>query len=156
MVGYDYAKELDHRHDYHAALMVSLQYAYANEMDWLNVEQDCLVYGLDKVVQWARDHIVDKMIIFGWKPWCFQTNWAEQSLMFVPFHSIPSVLYFINQAMVHINNIGVPEKNWYNLFKNSFVAWPFGYGRHPVKDWSGDMFYRQQVSDKDIEQFIEL
>ena len=156
VIGYDYAKKLDHRHDYHAALMVSLQYAYANELDWVSIEQDCLVYGLDKVVQWARDHVADKLIIFGWKPWCFQKDWAEQSLMYCPFHAIPTVLYFINRAMVHVNNIGVPEKNWYNLFKGSFVGWPFGYGRHTVDDWSREMFFKQQVSDNEIDKFFRI
>lgn len=156
VVGYDYAKKLDHRHDYHAALMLSLQYAFCNGMDWLNLEQDCLCYGLDKVLEWANNNINDKLIIYGWDPWWYRPGWAEQSLMYVPRLTIPAVLYIINNARVHENLAGCPEVNWHQLFCNSFISWPFGYGRCEVKDWSGEMFFKQQVTDREIDNFLGL
>ena len=150
------ASLLDHRHGFHAGVMLGLQYALCEGRDFLYIEQDCLVVGLDKVIDWARCNIHDKLIVYGWDPWWFHPGWAEQSLMFVPNYAIPTVLYLINNARVHENNMGIPEMNWHNLFQNCFVAWPFGYGRHQVTDWGQPMFYKQQVTDGEVEKFINL
>ena len=147
------AKLLSHRHGFHAGVMLGLQYALCEGLDFLYIEQDCFVYGLDKMVDWARTHIHDKLIVYGWQPWWFNPGWAEQSLMFVPNQAIPTVLWIINTARVHENNVGIPEVNWHNLFQNAFVKWPVGYGRCAVSDWDGSMFFKQQLTDKEVERF---
>ena len=150
------ASLLDHRHGFHSGVMLGLQYALCEGLDFLYIEQDCMVYGLDKAVDWARTNIRDRLIVYGFTPWCFHPGWAEQSLMFVPNQAIPAVLWIINTARVHEINQGIPEMIWHNLFQNCFVAWPFGYGRHCVNDWEQPMFFKQQLTDSEIEKFLKL
>lgn len=147
---------LDHRHGFHAGVMLGLQYALCEAMDFLYIEQDCFVFGLDKAVEWARTNIQDKLIIYGGYPYWFHDNWAEQSLMFVPNHAIPAVLYIINNARVHEDNSGIPEVKWHHLFKDSARFWSFGYGRHKVGYWNREMIYKQQLTDEEIKIFWGL
>ncbi|MDZ7376046.1 MAG: hypothetical protein ONB13_05450 [candidate division KSB1 bacterium] len=154
--GHDDASLLPHSHDFHAAILMGLQYAACYQMDFLYIEQDCIAFGLDKMIAWAQENIGDKLIIYGFGEWSYQPGWAEQSLMYIPNHAIQTVISIMLAAAVHTQQHTVPEVLWHNLFRNYMIAWPFGYGRHPVRNWNDPMFYRQQVSDIDISRFLSL
>lgn len=149
----DPPEEKDHRYDYHAAMQIGAMYALINDCDYLWIEQDCLVYGLDKIIDFARDYF----ICFGTGKICQVRNrWASQSLVWVRKDFISEFLARmagdeIQQAPNH-----VPEVMFYNMFDDIVESWPFGYDRMPVTDWEQPMFYKQQMTEKEFKKFIDI
>lgn len=154
--GHDYAGELCHRHDWYSSVMMGAQYAFCNSMDFVYIEQDCMVHGLDKALEWAQG---EKMCYgFGPNASLFP-EWAEHSFVYIGLDYIPEMLYKINlpQIHTHIDTAGrVPETIWHRMFKDVATFWPFGYGRKRPIDFNQEVFYAQQLSEKEIAEFRVL
>lgn len=149
---------LDHRHDFHCSLMMGAQFALCNGMDMLFIEQDCLVYNLSGVVNWAYEY--GKEVVYGFDPWTFCKGWAEQSLIFVRNYFLPTFIYQLNNCREIYEGKwgkdGVPEVIFHSLFKQDAVFWPFGFGRYRPIDFSEEMFYGQQLSEEEVNKFLSL
>ena len=143
-------EEQHHAHDVYAGMTMAAQYALVNGMDWLYIEQDCLVYGLDKVLEFAKG----KKICFGGGEWSYQKGWAEESLMYVSNEYLPTFIQKINACRLYETD-QIPEPIVMQMFKDDVTLWPFGYGRKRPIDFDQDVFYAQQLSDEELDMFIE-
>jgi hypothetical protein len=153
-IGHDEVRNLDSRHDFHCSLMMPAQYAFCNGMDFCYIEQDCMVHGLDKALEFARD----KKIVYGFgTQTSFVKDWAEQSFIYVSNDYLPEFIYKLNTNRFHESMTLVPELNFHRQFKEDADFWPFGYGRN-LKwiNWNESVFYAQQLRDSDIERFQSL
>lgn len=153
---YDDVLTLPHSHDSQCSMIAGAQYAYCNEMHFIYIEQDCLVKGLDKAIKWALDN--DVKIAFGSGEWSYNPTWIEPSFTFVHYDFLPqfiSSMMFSNVKFADKTD-KVPERVWSDLFGKSVTFWPFGYGRKGPVDMSEDAFYKQQLSDKEVEAFEKI
>jgi len=139
-----------HAHDVYAGMTIAAQYALVNGMDWLYIEQDCLVYGLDKVLEFSKG----KKICFGGGEYAWQPGWAEESLMYVSNEYLPTFIQKINACRLYETD-QIPEPIVMQMFKDDVTLWPFGYGRKRPIDFDQDVFYAQQLSDEELDMFIE-
>ena len=153
------ASKLDHRHGFHAAIMNGLQFALTEGMNFLFIEQDCFVHNLDRVVEWCQENVIgDKWIAYGFGKYSLSQGWAEQSLIYVPNNRIALIQAILSGNRIHEGTgLPAPEVIFHHLLKHYVIPFQFGYGRHPVERWNKDeMFYRQQLTDSDIQNFIAL
>ena len=155
------ADKLEHRHGFHSAIMNGMQFALTEGLHFVFIEQDCFVHNLDKVIDWSLENTSkndNKFLAYGFGQYSFQRGWAEQSLIFVPNNCIEFVIDELNKSRIHeTKGLPMPERIWQVLFERYAVFFPFGYGRYEVKNWNKDgMFYKQQLTDKDISNFIKL
>jgi len=157
ITGFDEAEKLDHRHDFHVSVLFGANYALWNGMDFLYVEQDCLVHRPDLALKFAED----KNIVYGFGPNAsFNTGWAEQCLMYVSNDFLPEFLNRLNRLRFHEDNLGVPERKWHDIFRDAAAFWPNGFGRkRPADFWEREKpewFYLQQLTDADVDGFFRL
>ena len=140
------------RHDSWSAMLSGAIYAYNNDLHLVYIEQDCFVHGLEKAIGIALAE--DEPIFYGYgENASAQQGWAEYSFIFVKRDFLPSFIsLIINIEADRVTN-PVPEIVFHDLFKDYFRPWPFGYGRLPVKNWQGEIFYKQQLSENDINKF---
>ena len=148
-----YKHESPKHHDSFAGMAISAQYAYSNNMDWCCIEQDCIVKGLREAIEFASD----KNICYGYgENSSYMDGWAEQSFVFVPYFWIPEFTRRLNQVELnHLSN-DIPERAWHRTFSDAFTPWPFGHGRKPVTDWKASVFYKQQLTDDEINKFTSM
>ena len=132
--------------------MMGAQYALCCGCDFVYIEQDCLVYGLDRALAWAQG----RDMVYGYGDPCqIIDGWAEHSFFFVSSGYIPNMLTAMNTQRVH-ETVGypLPEIWWHNTFGSIADFWPFGYGRkRPIK-WDGEAFYAQQLTDDELRGFL--
>ena len=157
--GYEAAAKLDGRHDFQCSVLMGAMYAYCNGFDFCYIEQDCLVYGLDRALEFAKGH----KICFGFGDGIsLNRGWAEQSFMWVRNDYLPTFIGRGCELRIHeTQGLPVPEVMWMELYGEDFTAWPYGWGRkRPADFWerAGDyeFFYLQQVTDGEIEKFLKL
>ena len=154
------ADKLDHRHGFHSAIMNGMQFALTEGLHFVFIEQDCFCHNLDKIIDWSLENTSkndNKFLAYGFGQYSFQRGWAEQSLIFVPNNCIEFVLDELIKSRIHeTKGLPMPERIWQVLFERYAVYFPFGYGRHEVKNWDNGMFYKQQLTNNDIDNFIKL
>ena len=151
-----HAKELPYRHDWAASNITAAAYAYANDMDYLFVEQDCLVVGLDKVVDMAREK---GGIWYGFGPNAsYRPGWAENCLIYVD----NALLLAFIRAMHAIKDTpdGKPflEQRFHEELsrcEGHIHFWPFGCGRLRPIPWEEEIFYAQHLTDEELDKFKE-
>lgn len=114
--------------------------AEEKKADFIYIEQDCLVCGLDKVINESKN---DK-IRFGGKEFALHNNWAEQSFIYLNNLYLDSFIDKMFYAKLWKN--GAPEPRFNQLFKNDCNYWDFGYGRIRPIDYEKDIFYSQQMN----------
>lgn len=136
------------RIDYYGSILMSAQYALINGMDWLYIEQDCLVKGLDKVLEFADG----KTMCYGYGDVSYTEGWAEQSLMYVTNCFLREFLEVMN---ILSKSKMLPEPIFHINFKDDFTPWPFGVGRKRPIDFMQPVIYAQQLVDFEISEFIK-
>ena len=150
------AKELPYRHDWAASNITAAAYAYANDMDYLFVEQDCLVVGLDKAVDMAREK---GGTWYGFGPNAsYRPGWAENCLIYVD----NALLLAFIRAMHAIKDTpdGKPflEQRFHEELSRCdghIHFWPFGCGRLRPIPWEEEIFYAQHLTDEELDKFKE-
>lgn len=150
------ANELPYRHDWAASNITAAAYAYANDMDYLFVEQDCLVVGLDKAVTIAREK---GGIWYGYgENASYRPGWAENCLIYVD----NALLLAFIRAMHAIKDTpdGEPflEQRFHEELsrcEGNIHYWPFGCGRLRPIPWDEDVFYAQHLTDEELDKFKE-
>lgn len=140
-----------HCHDVYAGNTLAAQYALVNGMDWLFIEQDCLVWNLKRVFEIASK--LDK-VWFGGGEWAYQNGWVEESLMFVPNSMLSVYIERINRLRLW-DSKEIPEPILYKEFQDVGAIWPFGYGRVRPINFNDDVFYAQQLSDDELDEFVK-
>lgn len=151
---------LDPRHDFQCSVLMGAMYAYLNGFDFCYVEQDCLIYHIDKALEFAKDH----KICFGFGDGIsLNRGWAEQCFMWVRNDYLPTFIERGCHQRIHESNgLPVPEVQWMALYGTDFTAWPVGYGRkRPADFWKWapdklDWWFLQQITDDDINKFLWL
>ena len=150
------ARDLPYRHDWAASNITAAAYAYANDMDYLFVEQDCLVVGLDKAVDMAREK---GGIWYGFGPNAsYRPGWAENCLIYVD----NALLLAFIRAMHAIKDTpdGKPflEQRFHEELsrcEGHIHFWPFGCGRLRPIPWEEEIFYAQHLTDEELDKFKE-
>jgi len=143
-----------HSHDAHASMLVPATYAYCNEMNFIYIEQDCLVKGLDSAIKWASD----KDLCYGYGKWSLSLGWAEQCFIWVRYEYIPMFVYLCmksNIMNVDVHRKVIPEPMFHGLFKNIVTPWPFGVGRKRPIGFNDDIVYAQQLTDNELNEFLK-
>ena len=144
-----------HSHDSQVAIIAGAQYAYCNECDFVYIEQDCLIRGLGKAIEWARDN--EAKIAYGSGRWSMFPGWAEHSFIYVSYDYLPKFVFKMMNSDIKFNDSKgreVVELTFNRLFKDDATFWPFGYGRRRPIDFDQDVFYAQQLTDAEIEEFL--
>jgi len=148
------ARSLPYRHDWAASVLHGAIYAYCNRMDYLYIEQDCMVHNLPVVLGFARNH----QMCYGYGKFSMYPGWAENSLMWVRNDALQAFIcrMLTSQIKDCDGKERVIETVFHNYFCNMFTPWPFGYGRIRPIDFSQQAFYAQQLTDQEIAQFMAL
>ena len=144
-----------HSHDSQVAIIAGAQYAYCNECDFVYIEQDCLVRGLGKAIEWARDN--EAKIAYGSGRWSMFPGWAEHSFIYISYDYLAKFVFEMMNSDIKFNDSKgreVVEMTFHRLFKDDATFWPFGYGRRRPIDFDQDVFYAQQLTDEEIEEFL--
>ena len=146
----------DHRHDWFCSVMMGAQYALCNGCDLVYIEQDCLVGGLNKAIEWAQDY----KHVYGYGRQCSMAHgWAENSFMYVRNDFLPELLNVLNQnKWLDGRGAPLPEMLWHGAFyeMDGVEFWPFGSGRKRPIPWQEEFFYGQQLTEGEIEKFQEI
>ena len=145
---------LNHAHDAYASHIMGAQYALLNGCDYVFIEQDCLVYGLDKAIEWAQNQTAG--IVYGFGEYSLFPGWSEESFTFVSNEFLPTFIARMNRRRIFETTNSAPEKIFHSLFKDLAEYWPFGYGRKRPIDFDQEVFYAQQITDDELEKFLEL
>lgn len=137
-----------------ASMMASAMFAYCNQLDFVFIEQDCLVWGLREAILWARG----KDIVYGVTPYSDDLSRGENSFVFISYEYISEFLNIMFRLKWHIWGIDkdFPECIWDDTFKQVGARWPFGYGRKRPINFDLPMFYAQQLTDVELKQFLTL
>jgi len=143
--------EFHTRHDWWSSFLFGAMYAYSNDMHYVYIEQDCLVKGLDKAVEMAIQS--DKNMFYGYGDYSYREGWAEHSFVFVKNSIVDIVIERILNCNLDRARRPLPEQLFHSIFKDIFEPWPFGYGRHEVKDWGAPIFYKQQITPDELIKF---
>jgi hypothetical protein len=139
------------RHDWASSLITGALYAYNNNLDLLYIEQDCLVKNVDYVLDWARSERAN--IVYGYGVYSFKPGWSEQCLIYIAREYLSHfIVQFIGMKLDR-QTFDFPEVIFHRLYKDDADFWPFGYGRKPVDDWSGECFYKQQITPEELNRF---
>ena len=146
-----------HNRDYQASYLAGAMYAYLNQCNFVYIEQDCLVYGLDKAIKWATG----KKIVYGNTRQSGVAGWAETSFTYISWKYLPE---FIKRCQSvdwcfwthRHDDPPFAEPTWESLFKNDAEYWPFGSGRARGIKFDSDIFYAQHLTDKELDKFLEL
>lgn len=142
------------RHDWSSSVLSGALYAYNNNLDFVYIEQDCFVYGLEKAVSWAKQEKVN--IAYGTDQHAFAQGWAENSFTFVDRQFVPTFIERIVSTQIDRISKRFIELLITDLFGEDVTPWPFGFGRKLVTDWTQEIFYKQQLTDDDINRFMDL
>ena len=149
------------KHNDHAAsMLMGAYYAYLNECDFVYIEQDCLVYGLDKALEFAqgKGHSRGYKICFGGGDFAYSSDWAENSFVYVSYDFIPEFIKRQNDILFHAfpndYNTKIPEATFLDLYPE-VKLWPFGVGRTRPIPWESEVFYAQQLTDIELTKFLE-
>lgn len=145
------ARDLPYRHDWVTSALLSASYAYSNNMDFLYIEQDCMVHNLPAVLEFARNH----QMCYGYGKYSLYGGWAENSLVWVRNDGLAKFIFrLLSGNMKNID--GKKEKQeqvFHRYFENMAESWPFGFGRIRPIDFSQPVFYAQQLTDIEIDRF---
>lgn len=146
-------KDQNKHNDHAASMLMGAYYAYLNECDFMYIEQDCLVYGLDR----ALESVQDKSICFGGGEFECSQGWAENSFVYVSYNFIPEFIERQNDIKFHAFKDGeyrqTPEITFNDLYAG-FAHWPFGYGRKRPIDFNQKVFYAQKLTDPELDEFL--
>jgi len=142
------------RHDWWSSVLSGAMYAYNNNLHLVYVEQDCFVWGLDKAIRWALDQ--KAKICYGFGNVSYRSGWSENSFTFVHKDFIDDFIIRAISSNADRSTDFVLEILFHELYKDVFTPWPFGYGRKPVQDWNHEIFYKQQLTNNDIDKFMSL
>jgi hypothetical protein len=149
-----YVKERDHRFDYHGALLMCAMYAYANDLDLLWIEQDCIVYRLDEVVRYCQQVGMENgKLIYGYgEKVSLHPNWAEQSLIYIPHRFTGEAIKRMIEADIQRKTNPVPEITFHSYFGDCY-HFPFGFGRVRPDGWekTEEPFFIQQPTQKELD-----
>ena len=145
------AIEMSYRHDWSSSITMGALYAFENDMDFLYIEQDCMVKNIPGVLEFAQD----KPMCYGYGQYSYARGWAEASLVWIRNDFLP--VFVARMVETNFNAIPDAEKKaevyFHEMFGNTFTAWPFGYGRKRPIDWTQPTFYAQQLTDQEIREF---
>ena len=146
-------KDLPFRHDWAASFIVGMQYAFLQGNHFLYIEQDCLVTGIPGLINWALTN--SPKISYGYGEFSYMTGWAEMSCVFVKKSYLVEAITRMNESGIK-DNSGTPifETVFHQIFSDSLVPWPFGYGRKRPINFDDPIWYGHQMSDEQIEHII--
>ena len=142
------------RHDWWSSVLSGAMYAYNNDLHLVYIEQDCFVWGLDKAIKFAVES--GKPFYYGYGDVSYSPGWAENSFTFVNAKYLPEFISIVLKNGLDKWTRPVLEIIFHEAFKEVFTPWPFGYGRKPVQDWTLPIFYKQQLTDSEIDKFMAL
>jgi len=142
------ARDLPYRHDWAASVLHGALYAYCNGMDYLYIEQDCLVHNLPAVLEFAQHHDM----CYGYGKYSMYPGWAETSLVWVKHSSLDRfIARMVTSGIKDLDGKGtVTEQFFHAKFCDMMEPWPFGYGRIRPIDFTQPVFYAQQLTDQEI------
>jgi hypothetical protein len=150
----DNVKKQDHLHDCYSAMMAGAMVAYLNRRDYLYIEQDCLVFGLKKAVEWAKKS--QSLISYGNGEFSYSPGWAEESFLYVSHEFLKR--YIVGYFKTDVPNIlhPCPETITTYHFEEYVSPWPFGYGRKRPDNLQKtvneeEVFYMQQITEPEFE-----
>ena len=145
------ARELPYRHDWVASTLEGAAYALFNNMDYLYIEQDCMVHNLPAVLEFAKDHLM----CYGWGKYSLYPGWAENSLIWVRHDGLARYIFrLLSGDMRNCDGKDrILEVQFHRYFENMTTPWPFGFGRIRPIDFSQLVFYAQQLTDNEIHRF---
>ena len=144
-----------HKHDDHAiSMMQGAYYAHCMNQDFLYIEQDCMVYGLDRAIRWLEKE--KPLISYGYGEYSYLPEWAENCFVFIRRDFVPEMIRRHHEYQFHNWHYyrGVPEVIFHRMFQDVATFWPFGFGRKQI-NWNEPIFYAQQLNDKKIDKFLE-
>jgi hypothetical protein len=152
------AKQLPYRHDWAASLLCGAAYAYANDMDMLFIEQDCLVFGLEKAIAWARE--LGSCVCYGFGKNCsWRAGWAENCLTYVSNDLLGRFIPCMHRIKDIPDAHPYLEEQFHTVLQNEFEDdvhyWPFGCGRLRPIPWDQEIFYAQHLTDAELDQFMQ-
>jgi hypothetical protein len=152
VTGYLDAQQLPHQHDFHATLIMAAQYALMNHFDLLFVEQDCLVWGVEKLIPYLQTCPISYGFGEGIS---FMPGWAEQSLIWIRHDFLREFIYRTSSPEIldGLNTNEYPEPLFHRTFEDVFKPLPCGVGRRRPIPWEDDIFYFQQPRNSEIEKF---
>jgi len=147
---------MHHNNDYVASYMAGAMYAFINECHFVYIEQDCLVYGLDKAIEWA----LKKPIVYGYGQYSPVHGWPETSFTFINWKYLSEFMEHGTQddwAFWTHEHDKPPfgEMRWRELYQCDAAFWPFGYGRSRPIDFTQDIFYAQHITENEMQRFFE-
>ena len=140
------------RHDSWSAMLHGAIQAYNNDCDFVYIEQDCFVKGLQGATVWAKAN--KAKICYGFGEYAMQPNSAEYSFVYVDKKYIGDFISGIVTVCPDRQANILPERAFHMMFGEEFTAWPFGYGRKTVKNWDEPIFYKQQLTDEELRRFL--
>lgn len=146
----DRVEEQSHSHDAYCAMIMGAQFALLNGCDFVYIEQDCLVYRLDKALEWADG----KKLVYGFGKWSHSEGWSEDSLQYIANVFLPEYIYRLNTVRFQEIPNFIGEPHYHKLFKDVADFWPFGFGRKRPIDFEQEIFYAQQLSDEELDGFL--
>jgi len=148
------ARELPYRHDWSASVLHGALYAYCNNMDYLYIEQDCMVHNIPAALEFAKNH----PMCYGYGKYSMYPGWAENCLIFVRRDSLSKfIARMVSCGIKDLDGSGtLVEQLFHNKFCDMMEPWPFGYGRIRPIDFTQPVFYAQQLTDTEIAQFMAL
>ncbi len=148
------ARDLPYRHDWAASVLHGALYAYSNRMDYLYIEQDCMVHNLPAVLEFAKNH----RVCYGYGDYSMYPGWAENSLMWVRNDALqPFICRMLTSDIKECDGkTRMIETVFHSYMCNMYTPWPFGYGRIRPIDFTQPVFYAQQLTDQEIAQFMAL
>jgi hypothetical protein len=146
---------LPYRHDGIASMLVAAAYALANDMDLCYIEQDCLVYGLDKAVKMAQEQC-GMWYGFGENS-SYKPGWAANSFLYVSNGYLLPFLERMHRIKNWPDGVNKLEQAFHEVMVWSsginFKYWPFGCDRLRPIPWDQEIFYAQQLNDEELDKF---
>jgi hypothetical protein len=148
-------RSLPYRHDWAASALVAAGYALANDMDLCYIEQDCLVYGLDKAVKMAQEQ---GGFWYGYgENASYNSGWAANSFMFCEhwlLNNFIELMRRIKDCDAALTKLEKEFQKNVNVFKPCDIRhWPFGVDRLRPIPWDQEIFYAQQLNDEELDKF---
>ena len=137
-----------------AVTYMGAMHALCNKMDLVIIEQDCLVVGLHKAIEYAQSS--GGSIIYGVTPEPADLSVGENSFVYVPYKFLQSYLEIQFSKNFHLWNDtrGFPELIYRDMFRNLGSRWNFGYGRNRPINYDNPMYYAQQMSTAELDMFL--
>jgi hypothetical protein len=149
--------QLYFRHDWFGTLYNAAVFADSNDLDLCFIEQDCLVVGLQEILEFAYRAVPKIAYGYGINSSIFP-GWAANSFVFIRHKYLGKFIKtFIDLGWMDysVTDRRPLEKGWHEAFKDDATFWPFGYDRRRPIDFSLQAYYAQQMTDEDFSKMLQ-